>query len=100
MRWFDDLQRASTSPENAVKFEQAFHLIDVTDLTRKVTVPTLVLHSREDSLIPFKKGRELATLIPGAQFVPLEGKNHILLEDEPAWPKFVTALQSFLSDHK
>ncbi|MCI0708679.1 MAG: alpha/beta fold hydrolase [Chloroflexi bacterium] len=98
MRWFDDLQRASTSPENAIKFEQTFHLIDVTDLARKVNVPTLVLHARQDSLIPFKKGHELATLIPGAHFVPLEGKNHILLEDEPAWPKFVAALRSFLSD--
>lgn len=98
MRWFDDLQRTSTSPENAIKFEQAFHLIDVRDLARKVNVPTLVLHAREDSLIPFKKGRELATLIPGAHFVPLDGKNHILLEDEPAWPKFVAALYSFLGD--
>ncbi len=98
MRLFDDLQRTSTSPENAVKFEQAFHRIDVTDLARKVNVPTLVFHAREDGLIPFKKGYEMATLIPGAHFVPLDGKNHILLEDEPAWPKFLTALRSFLSD--
>jgi pimeloyl-ACP methyl ester carboxylesterase len=56
-----------------------------------------VLHPRQDSLIPFKEGRKLATLIPGAQFVPLDGKNHILLEDEPAWQKFVAAFRSFLS---
>lgn len=99
MRWFDDLQRASTSPENAVKFEQAFHLLDVTEEARKVNVPTLVLHARHDNLIPFKKGHQLATLIPSAQFIPLDGKNHILLEDEPAWPKFLTALRSFLSDY-
>jgi pimeloyl-ACP methyl ester carboxylesterase/DNA-binding CsgD family transcriptional regulator len=99
MRWFDDLQRASTSPENAVKFEQAFYQLDVTDIAPLVTVPTLVLHATQDSLIPFKQGRQLASLIPGAQFVPLEGKNHILLENEPAWPKFVTALRSFLSDN-
>lgn len=99
MRWFDDLQRASTSPENAVNFEQAFHRLDVTEVARKVSVPTLVLHSRQDGLIPFRKGRELATLIPGAQFVPLDSKNHVLLEDEPAWPKFVSALRSFLSDN-
>jgi pimeloyl-ACP methyl ester carboxylesterase/DNA-binding CsgD family transcriptional regulator len=98
MRWFDDLQRASTSPENAVKFEQTFHLLDVTDIAPNVNVPTLVLHSRQDRLIPFKQGRQLATLIPGAQFLPLDSKNHILLENEPAWPKFVTALRRFLSD--
>jgi pimeloyl-ACP methyl ester carboxylesterase/DNA-binding CsgD family transcriptional regulator len=99
MRWFDDLQRASTSPENAVKFEQTFHRLDVTDIASKVTIPTLVLHVREDRVIPFKKGRELATLIPGAHFVPLDGKNHVLLEDETAWPKFVTAVRTFLSDN-
>ncbi|MEO8611272.1 MAG: alpha/beta fold hydrolase [Chloroflexota bacterium] len=99
MRWFDDLQRASTSPENAVKFEQAFHRLDVTDAARQVTVPTLVFHARHDSLIPFNKGRQLATLIPGAQFVPLEGKNHVLLEDEPAWPKFLAVLRSFLGSN-
>jgi pimeloyl-ACP methyl ester carboxylesterase/DNA-binding CsgD family transcriptional regulator len=98
MRWFDDLQRVSTSPENAVRFEQAFHMLDVTDVAREVNVPTLVLHARQDSLIPFNKGRQLATLIPGAQFVPLDSKNHILLEDEPAWPKFMSAVRSFLSD--
>ncbi len=97
MRWFDDLQRASTSSENAIKFEQTFHLLDVTDVAPNVKVPTLVLHVTQDSLIPFKQGRQLASLIPGAQFVPLEGKNHVLLEDEPAWPKFLTALRSFLS---
>jgi pimeloyl-ACP methyl ester carboxylesterase/DNA-binding CsgD family transcriptional regulator len=98
MRWFDELQRVSTSTENAVRFEQAFHRLDVTDLASHVTRPTLVLHVRQDSVIPFKKGRELATLIPDAQFVPLDGKNHVLLEDEPAWPKFLTALRGFLSD--
>jgi pimeloyl-ACP methyl ester carboxylesterase/DNA-binding CsgD family transcriptional regulator len=98
MRWFDDLQRASTSPENAIRFEQAFHLLDVTEVACQVNVPTLVFHVRQDSLIPFNKGHQLAKLIPGAQFVPLDGKNHMLLEDEPAWPKFVSALRSFLSD--
>jgi pimeloyl-ACP methyl ester carboxylesterase len=99
MRWFDELQRTSTSPKNAVRFEQAFQMLDVTDAAVKVTTPTLVLHARQDSVIPFRKGRELAALIPGAQFVPLDSKNHVLLEDEPAWSKFVTALHSFLSDN-
>jgi pimeloyl-ACP methyl ester carboxylesterase/DNA-binding CsgD family transcriptional regulator len=98
MRWFDDLQRTSTSPENAIRFEQTFHRLDVTELAARVNVPTLVLHARQDNLIPFRKGRQLATLIPGAQFVPLESQNHVLLEDEPAWPKFLTAVRSFLSD--
>ena len=37
-----------------------------------------------------------ATLIPHALFVPLEGRNHMLLEDEPSWPRFVQAVRAFL----
>jgi hypothetical protein len=48
--------------------------------------------------VPFEEGRLLASLIPNAQFVALESKNHLLTEHEPAWSKFVSALRSFLSD--
>ena len=96
MRWFNDLQRMSTSPENAVKFLRAFYEIDVSDLAPRVTVPTVVLHACDDSWIPFAAGRKLAALIPGARFVPLESKNHILLESEPAWQRFLAEVHHFL----
>jgi serine/threonine protein kinase/DNA-binding SARP family transcriptional activator/pimeloyl-ACP methyl ester carboxylesterase len=96
VRWFSDLQRISTSPENAVKFIEAFYSIDVNELATQVTTPTLVLHGREDQRIPFEFGRELAALIPGARFVPLESSNHILLEDEPAWRRFLAEIERFL----
>jgi DNA-binding CsgD family transcriptional regulator len=96
VRWFNDLQRISTSPENAVEFRHTINSIDVRDLAAKVAVPTLVLHAREDAIIPFEEGRLLAALIPGAQFVPLEGKNHVLLEDQPAWPRFLAEVRRFL----
>ena len=51
--------------------------IDVRDLLPKVSVPTLVVHYRNDRMIPFEAGRELAAGIPGARFVPLEGDAHI-----------------------
>jgi DNA-binding NarL/FixJ family response regulator len=57
----------------------------------------LILHVRNDGAIPFGEGRLLATLIPGARFVPLEGRNHILLADEPAWPRFLAELDDFLA---
>ena len=47
--------------------------------------------------MPFVQGRELASLIPDARFVPLESKNHVLLENEPAWQKFVDEFNEFLS---
>jgi class 3 adenylate cyclase/pimeloyl-ACP methyl ester carboxylesterase len=96
MRSFNDLQRMSTSPQLAAKFWIEFGNIDVLDLLPKVTVPTLVLHSRHDAMVPFQFGRQIAASIPGARFVPLEGKNHILLENEPAWQQFVAEIHRFV----
>jgi pimeloyl-ACP methyl ester carboxylesterase/DNA-binding CsgD family transcriptional regulator len=95
-RWFNDLQRVSTSPENAARISAASYFFDATDLATQVSVPTLVLHSREDAVVPFDEGRQLATLIPNAWFVPLESKNHILLEHEPAWTRFLTEVHAYL----
>ena len=58
--------------------------------------PTLVLHAREDAAVPVAAGRQLAALIPGAEFVELDSKNHILLEDEPAWERFRAAVRDFM----
>jgi DNA-binding winged helix-turn-helix (wHTH) protein len=95
-RWFSDLQRVSTSPENAVRLRTASAEIDIRELARRVQTPTLVLHATGDDAVPFEQGRLLAALIPGARFVPLEGKNHILLESEPAWARFLEETQAFL----
>ena len=97
VRWFNDLMRISTSPENAVRFRRINSMHDVRDLARSLHVPTLVLHARDDAVTPFEEGRLLAALIPGAQFVPLDGRNHVLLEDEPAWQQFLTAVRGFLA---
>jgi pimeloyl-ACP methyl ester carboxylesterase/DNA-binding winged helix-turn-helix (wHTH) protein len=95
-RWFNDLQRASTSAENAVRFMEAFDQIDVRDIVGQVAAPTLVLHARGDMRVPFEEGRLLASAIPGARFVALDGRNHILLAGEPAWPAFLAEVRSFL----
>lgn len=95
--WFNELQRLSTSPENAVRLQRAFAEIDVRDMLAKVEVPTLVLHPRDDSVVPFALGRELAATIPGAQFVPLESRNHMVLENEPAWRRAIDCIREFLA---
>jgi pimeloyl-ACP methyl ester carboxylesterase len=100
-RWWNDLQRISTSPENAARLMIALGNIDVTHLLPQVTTPTLVLHSRNDAAVPFSAGRELATSIPGARFMPLNSRNHLILEQEPAWPRFLEEVRSFLhADHE
>jgi class 3 adenylate cyclase/pimeloyl-ACP methyl ester carboxylesterase len=96
MRSYNDLQRVSASPENAAKFWVEIGNIDVLDLLPKVQVPTLVLHSRHDAMVVFEGGRKIAALIPGARFVPLESENHILLENEAAWPRFLAEIHRFI----
>ena len=94
-QWFSDL--AKTMPmENALRVRQTTDVIDVRSEAVKVRAPTLVLHARGDGMIPFEIGRELATLIPGARFVSLESRNHVLLETEPAWARFVDEVRAFL----
>ena len=58
--------------------------------------PTLVLHARDDEVIPIAEGRLLAGGIPGAEFVELDSRNHILLEHEPAWQRFREAVLAFV----
>lgn len=70
--------------------------IDLTDLLPQVRIPTLVLHCRSDARVPFEEGRRLAAGIPGAQFVTLEGHNHLVLETEPAWTRLLDEIRNFL----
>jgi pimeloyl-ACP methyl ester carboxylesterase/DNA-binding winged helix-turn-helix (wHTH) protein len=94
---FNQLQRLTTSPANAVRFLETFATIDVTELAPKVACPTLVLHSRDDLRVPLSSARDLAALIPDCAFVPLPSRNHIML-DEPAWPMFLDEIDTFLAE--
>ena len=96
MQWFNDLQRITTSPDNAVRLRRTVDEIDITDLLPLVKAPTLVLHCRNDSVQPFDEGRKLAAEIPGARFVALEGHNHLVLESDPAWSRLLDEIGSFL----
>jgi pimeloyl-ACP methyl ester carboxylesterase/DNA-binding winged helix-turn-helix (wHTH) protein len=95
---FDQLQRRTTSPENAVRFLEQFATIDVREQARDVACPTLILHSREDHRVPMQSGQELAALIPDAKLVALDSKNHLLAADEPAWRVFRDEVARFLTD--
>jgi pimeloyl-ACP methyl ester carboxylesterase/DNA-binding CsgD family transcriptional regulator len=94
--WFNDLCRKTTSPEIAAGLMEARAMIDVTELLREVRAPTLLLHARDDDVVPILEGHILAAEIPGAQFVELDSKNHILLDNEPAWERFREAVLEFM----
>jgi pimeloyl-ACP methyl ester carboxylesterase len=95
---FNELARITTTPDIAAKIVNGFHKIDIRDLAKQVIQPTLVLHAKDELRVPFEEGRLLTALIPNARLVPLESKNHILLEHEPAWQQFLYEVTSFLKE--
>lgn len=95
--WFNELQRITVSPEIAVRLFEAIGDFDVTTLLPQVGVPTLVMHARDDAQVPFEGGRRMAASIPGAQFVTLQGRNHLFLETEPAFGQFLEQIRPFLA---
>jgi pimeloyl-ACP methyl ester carboxylesterase/DNA-binding CsgD family transcriptional regulator len=83
--------------------EHAFHArttANSVDLLPAVKVPTLVLHARGDRMNEFENGLYLAANIDGARLVTLESSNHIVLEDEPAWPVIVSEVEEFLEPER
>jgi len=95
-RSFDELQRRSTSPDNAWRFVDAFADIDVTDLAAELAVPTLIMCSRREPDNRFEQSRLLAALIPNSRLVPLDSSNHLLPERDPAWRHFLAEIDRFL----
>jgi len=95
--WFNEFQRISCSPADAARNFLANGETDVSSLLSQVKVPTLVMHARHDARVPFESGRRMAAGIPAARFVPLESRNHVMLEGEPALARFLEELRSFVS---
>jgi DNA-binding winged helix-turn-helix (wHTH) protein/pimeloyl-ACP methyl ester carboxylesterase len=96
-QWFDELQRVSTSPGNAARLMERDADIDVRPLLSQIRTPTLVVHCDRDHVVAPERGRQLAAGIPGARYVSLPGANHLILENEPAWPLFLEELGLFLN---
>ncbi len=94
--WYNDLCRKTLTPEIAARLLESRAMIDVTELLGEVRAPTLVLHARGDAVVPIAEGHILAGGIPGAQFVELDSKNHILLENESAWERFCDEVLEFM----
>lgn len=96
---FNELQRRSASPQMAMSMLATIGDIDLRELAPEIRAPTLVLHGRNDMVIPFRDGQELAASIPGARFVPLDTRNHIPMVDDPAWSEMDREIREFLAAH-
>ncbi len=96
LQWFNDLCLKTTTGEIAANLFKARAILDISSSLGQVRTPTLVLHGRQDAVVPLEEGRFLATGIPNAEFVELDSRNHVLLEHEPAWQRFREAVLGFL----
>jgi pimeloyl-ACP methyl ester carboxylesterase/DNA-binding CsgD family transcriptional regulator len=96
LQWFNDLCLKTATGEVVAKLLQVRGIVDIAPLLGDVRTPTFVLHARNDESIPVSEGRLMASGIPGAEFVELDSRNHILLEQEPAWQRFREAVLAFL----
>jgi pimeloyl-ACP methyl ester carboxylesterase/DNA-binding CsgD family transcriptional regulator len=96
MRWFDELQRMSTSPANSVASRIARQQVDLADDLHRITAPTLVLQATGDRSNTFDNAIEVTSRIPGSRLVALDSNNHILLAEEPAWRTFLDEVTAFL----
>jgi pimeloyl-ACP methyl ester carboxylesterase/DNA-binding winged helix-turn-helix (wHTH) protein len=97
-RWppLDELPRRTTSPANSARFHEALIDVDVRDAATAVTCPTLLLHSREDRVVPLGCAAELACAIPLSRLVPLPGDSHLPRQHEAAWPVLLAEVRAFL----
>lgn len=96
IHWFNELCRRTTDPMTGAKLLRARGAMDASDVLQRVSCPTLVLHAENDQVVPLEEGRFLARSIPGAELAVLASSNHILQEDEPAWPAFCDKMLAFV----
>ena len=96
LRWYLRTRQEGVTGEMAAQLMTFWWNMDVRDLLPKVSVPTLIVHYRDDRLIPLDAGRELAAGIPGARFVPLEGDAHTFFFNDTR--PLLRAIAEFLGD--
>ena len=94
--YFNELQRKTTSSECAARYFEVVTNFDIIDLLSKVKAPTLVMHVRDDQIVPLETGRQVAAGIPHARFIALPGRNHLFLEHEPGSDRFFEEIGLFL----
>ena len=88
--------RESADANVAAGYLEEMYRSDVTSLLAEVAAPALVMHYRGDRVIPYRGGRQLASGIPDARLVPLEG--HFHLPDASDLPRIVETIAAFLAD--
>jgi len=75
--WAGRLERLAASPSTIKRIFDLIGEFDVRDVLPSIRVPTLVMHRRDDSFIKIEHSRYIASRIPQARFVELEGTDNM-----------------------
>ena len=89
--WSAELQRKCASKEVAGHLMRVCGDLSMFRRLKQIRVPTLVIQIAREQVIDPRSVPEIASEIPGSQFVSIDSSNHILLEDEPGWQEFKNA---------
>lgn len=81
-RFLARYERQSATPRTARRLLELVASTDVSRVVGAVTVPTLVLHRRDDLSIPLAFAEDLASHIEGARLVVLPGRDHFLFSGD------------------
>jgi pimeloyl-ACP methyl ester carboxylesterase len=95
--WFNDFQRQTVSPTNAITFLEIFSRLDVRHRLAELNIPTLIFHARGDKRVDMQQAIELASSIKDASLVTLDTDNHILRAQEPAMEIVLERIRAFLA---
>lgn len=96
IRAWTELQRMTASAETAIRHREELDRLDVTDELDRIRCPMLIAHCRGDLRVPYSEGEFMSGRRPGARFVPLDGRNHIIMENDVAWAQFFAELRAFI----
>jgi class 3 adenylate cyclase/predicted alpha/beta hydrolase len=84
--WWSRYERHSASPAALRRLVGMIREVDVRPFLGLVRAPTLVLHRKDDQIVPLASSRYLADRIPGARLVELDGVDHFSVAgDQDSW---------------
>ncbi len=93
---FNNLQRQAADGDTAARYQKSLHERgDARDVFAQICIPTLVIHCREDKIVPFEEGRRIASIIPGAKFLPFPTRTHYFPLDDNVTYEMTDAIVRF-----
>jgi DNA-binding CsgD family transcriptional regulator/pimeloyl-ACP methyl ester carboxylesterase len=88
---YAELQRKSASQDVAVRFMNVLAELRLFPRLKQITVPTLVIQISRDQVVDPNSAIGISAEIAGSEFVSIDSRNHVLLENESGWEQFKTA---------